>query len=338
LKPFEPKQPMKLGGDQLFLLVAATAVVWWALGRLDLGVAWLTVEAPRQAVAGRLLPMHIHIAGLQEPSQLCADLHWAKVRDVSNGFLASGGATPVGRQGGSFDFEIRVRATNDLRFVHGIIYLSPDGDWNNHTFAATTDLIPVTDDSDGKATRLVRLPVRPLEAYARDNVRRTTIPRLMTGLLLLVSSVIAWMICGSIAREPERSKLTLRRWQVLASALTLACIWECLGLENWVWMHVRVLARAGDVYSSRTVFQKAIISVTIAATLVGLGLLWRKRRAHQFVLVSFGLYLAISAVNLISLHAIDKYAGLSWLGITVVEALKFVCAATTLYGVWRARR
>jgi len=329
---------MKLGGGQLFLLVAATVIVWWALGRLDLGVTWLTVEAPRHAVAGRLLPMHIQIAGLQEPSQLCADLHWAKARDTSNGYLASDGAKPVGRQGGSFDFEIMVRPTNDLHFVHGIIYLSPDGDWNNHTFAATTDLIPVTSGVNGKATKLVRLPVRPLEAHARDTVRRTAIPRLITAMLFLVSSVIAWVICGSVAGESGRSNRRLRRWQVLAAALTLACIWELFGLENWVWIHVRALARAGDVYYSRAVFQKTIISVTIAATFVGLCVLWRKRRAHQFVVVFFGLYLAISVVNLLSLHAIDKYAGLSWLGVSLVEALKIVCAAATLKGVWQARR
>jgi hypothetical protein len=329
---------MKPGGGQLFLLVAATVVIWWALGRLDLGVAWLTVEAPRYAVTGRSLPMHIHIAGLGESSQLCADLHWAKARDVSNGFLASGGAMPVGRQGGSFDFEIMVRATNDLRFVHGIIFLSPTGEWNDHTFAATTELIPVTSSPAGREPELVRLPVRLLEDYTRDNVRPTAIPRLMTALLLLASSVVAWVICGSVASQPERSNRRLRRWQVLAAALTLACIWELFGLENWVWMHVRALARAGDVYYSRAVFQKAIISVTIAATFVFLCLMWRKQRSHQVLLVFFGLYLAIAVVDLLSLHSIDKIAGLSLLGVTLVESLKLVCAAATLKGVWQARQ
>jgi hypothetical protein len=181
------------------------------------------------------------------------------------------------------------------------------------------------------------LPVRLLEDHARDNVRPTAIPRLLTALLLLASSLVAWVICGSVASEPGSSTRRLRRWQVLATALTLACIWELFGLENWVWMHVRALARAGDVYYSRAFFQKAIISVTIAATFVFLCLLWRKRRPYQALLVFFGLYLAISAVNLLSFHSIDKYAGLSWLGVTLVEALKFVCATATLKGVWQAR-
>jgi hypothetical protein len=329
---------MKLGNGRLILLVAAAAASWWALSRLDFDVTWLTVEAPRHAVVGEVLPMHVHIAGLEESSQLCADLHWANLHDTSNGYLASGGAKPVGRQGGSFDFEIKVRATNGLHFVHGIIFLSPTGEWSNHTFAATTDLIPVTSSPDGRKAELVRLPVRLLEDHARDNVRPTAIPSLLTALLLLASSLVAWVICGSVASQPERSNRRLRRWQVLAAALALASVWEMFGLENWVWVHVRVLARAADVYYSRAVFQKATISVTIAATFVFLGILWRKQRSYQVLLVFFGLYLAIAVVDLLSLHSIDKIAGLSWLGVTLVESLKLVCAAATLKGVWQARQ
>jgi len=40
------------------------------------------------------------------------------------------------------------------------------------------------------------------------------------------------------------------------------------------------------------------------------------------VLVSFTLYFAISAVNLVSSHAIDKVTDLSWYGAGLVQALK----------------
>ena len=338
MKPFERKPAIKVGRGELILLVAAMAAAWWWLGRLGGEVAWLKVEAARHATVGKPLPIRIHIAGLTEPSYLCTDLHWANVRDTSNGYLASGGAKPVGKEGGSFDFEIMVTATNGLHFVHGIIFLSPTGDWGNHTFAATTELIPVTSGPDDRKPELVRLPVQLLEDHARDKVRPIAIPRLMTALLLLASSVVAWVICSSIAGNPERANQRHRRWQVLATALTLACIWELFGLENWVGIHVRALARAGDVYYSRAVFQKATISVTIAATFVFLCFWWRKRRSYQVLLVFFGLYLAIAAVDLLSFHSIDKYAGLSWHGISLVEALKFLCAAATLKGVYQARQ
>jgi hypothetical protein len=50
------------------------------------------------------------------------------------------------------------------------------------------------------------------------------------------------------------------------------------------------------------------------------------------------LYLGISAANLLSLHAIDRIADLSWRGVSLVQALKLGCAIMTLQGVLHARR
>ena len=100
----------------------------------------------------------------------------------------------------------------------------------------------------------------------------------------------------------------------------------------------RAWARAEDVYHPRALFQKGAISLTFATMLVFLGLVWHQRKPHQLALFFFGLYLAISIVNLLSFHSIDNYAGRSWHGITLVAALKFVCVAATLHSVFRARR
>jgi hypothetical protein len=86
------------------------------------------------------------------------------------------------------------------------------------------------------------------------------------------------------------------------------------------------------------VFQKVVISVAVAATVLLLPFIRRARSSHRLVLVSFALYLAISAVNLVSLHTIDKVADLPWHGVNLVQALKFACAAMTLLGVGRLRR
>jgi len=56
------------------------------------------------------------------------------------------------------------------------------------------------------------------------------------------------------------------------------------------------------------------------------------------VLISFVLYPAIAAVNVVSLHVIDRVADLSWHGVSLVQALKLGCAAMTLQGVRKMRR
>jgi len=98
------------------------------------------------------------------------------------------------------------------------------------------------------------------------------------------------------------------------------------------------MARAGDLYYPRVVFQKAVISVAVGATVLFLLFIRRTRISRRLVLISFVLYLAIAAVNVVSLHAIDRVADLSWHSVSLVQALKLGCAAMTLQGVRKMRR
>lgn len=194
--PFKWKPTIKRRRAKFILLLAAMVGAWWWLDYLGDGVKWLRVEATRHAVVGEPLTVRIHLAGLTEATYLCADLHWTNRRDASNGYLTSGGAKPVGREGGSFDFEIMVHATNGLRFVNVIIFLSQTGDWHDHTFAAATGLIPVASSHADGTPELSRVPIHLLEDSGRDDLRSTEIPRLITALLLLGSAVIAWLTCS----------------------------------------------------------------------------------------------------------------------------------------------
>jgi hypothetical protein len=163
-------------------------------------------------------------------------------------------------------------------------------------------------------------------------------PRWLTALLFLAAMVVAW----GAGESPEGSNgepgLGKRWWQGLAVLLAMACLWELFGLESRLTAQARAIARAGDFYYSRIVLQKVVISVAVTATAVLLLLVRRVRTSRRLLLISFGLYLGISAVNLVSWHVIDKVADLSWHGLTLVQALKLGCAATILRGVVSARR
>ena len=150
--------------------------------------------------------------------------------------------------------------------------------------------------------------------------------------------VVAWAAGPSAKAADGRLGLETRWWQTLVVLLALACMWELFGLEGWLGNWARAMAHAEDFYYPRAVLQKVVISVAVAATVLLLPFIRRARSSHRLVLVSFGLYLAIAAVNLVSLHTIDKVADLSWHGVNLVQALKFVCAAMTLLGVGRLRR
>lgn len=321
----------------LACFASIAAGLWFWLGRLE-HIDWLVVEGPAQAVVGEPVSLRVHVKRWAVDSKLCVDLHWSRDRNTSLGFLAAGEPKAVNKTGGTFDFTIPVPARDNLHFVNGIIYLSPDGDWNNHTFAATTDLIPMTTTRSVRATGLVRLLVRQLaEDTARGVPPKSSPLRLATGL--------AWLFCAVMfgrwhwrAGRFSRPAIKAPRWGLgFAVGFALAGIWELAGFENMLGNWARSWARAEDIYYPRVLFQKAVLSLILAAVVVWFGFCGRRRRLRWWLL-SFGLYLAITTVNLLSLHALDQYAAISWRGLALVDALKFPCAVIALCSLYAQGR
>ena len=194
----EPKAKLS-GRVGLILLVASAAAVWWGLDHWERPAAWLHVEAPRRAVAGQTLPLRVHLAPLAEPTRLCADLHWGTTRDTSMGYLGTGGSKPVGKEGGTFDFEITIPPAQGVRFVTGILFLSRTGSWNDHTLVAATEVIPVSSNTMEKVeARLEPLRVQPPGDATTDHPRPAAAPRWLTALLFFFAAVAR----GAAARQP----------------------------------------------------------------------------------------------------------------------------------------
>jgi hypothetical protein len=336
--PLKPPVPVRPYAG-LLLFVAAAAMIWWALAGTEHRAGWLRVEAPHHALVGQPFPVRVHLAPLAEPGILCADLHWGETRDTPMHYLSSGGSKAVGKEGGTSDFDIPVPSREGIRFVMGVIYFGPTENWSDHKLAANTELIPVVSNlATLKQTHLEPLRIKPSSDASSSHPPPAYAPRFLTGLLLLVAMMLAWAAGPSAKAADGRSGPETRWWQMLVVLLALASLWELSGLEGWLGNRARAIARAEDFYYPRAVLQKVVISVAVAATVLLLPFVRRVRSSRRLVLVSFALYLAISAANLVSLHAIDKVADLSWHGASLVQALKLGCAAMTLLGVRRMRR
>src|SRR5438132_667503 len=90
-----------------WLGVAAAVVLGvWGLGQFEPRPDWLKVQGPPQAIVGRAVILRVQIRPLEQPAYVCADLHWSRNRDSSEGYLAGGGAKLAGKEGGLFEFKI----------------------------------------------------------------------------------------------------------------------------------------------------------------------------------------------------------------------------------------
>ena len=320
------------------MFLAAAAAIWWGLDRAERRVAWLRVEAPRRAVVGQPFRIRVYLAPLAEPGMLYADLHWSTSREKPMQYLTGASPKAAGKDGGAFDFDIMVAPREGLRFVMGVLYVSGAGGWSGHRLAASTKPVPAVSDAVAPGeTRLEPLGMQPLDDPAAGHPQPAALPRLLTGLVLLAAMLAAWRPGRSTRASNNRLNLGFRWWQVLVVLLALASLWELLGLETWLLGWAREMARAEEYYHLRPAFQKSVISATAAATIIMLVLIWHVRKAYRLLLVSLALYLAIALVNLVSLHALDKVADISWHGLSLVQALKLVCATLILQSVRKAR-
>ena len=341
------------------------AAVWVMLGLFhDPYADWLTVETPRSAVAGRPFDVRASVRKASEPSVLAVSV-----------YVLGWNLKPVGRlpgfhppapihAGDSREFRVDVEPMDKMAYLQFVLWLSPSGDWGTRTAGANTAPVPVT---------TAKLPkgggeLRELRAFVNDKTPNLEAPFVPGGrppepeaypassapfrvalAVLLALGGLAILAAPSARRGREghaggsagRERLLRTALSVLLFLLALSELFLLEGrLAGWG----RALILRLDVYNFRQGFQKAGLGLIAAAAavliLVAARTLRRRRDLAPLTLAATALagYLALSLAGAMSFHYVDVMRGISWNGISLVDALKAVCAAAVLLsGLWGLR-
>jgi hypothetical protein len=113
---------------------------------------WLTATFPRAMKPGEEYQAKFVLHDVKNGLKLLADLNWTKKNGAFSGTDISGGPAQNVNGPGPYTFTFHPVDKPDLGSFVLTVYLSPTGDWNDHTLLAT-EAIPVG-DADGK-TRTV---------------------------------------------------------------------------------------------------------------------------------------------------------------------------------------
>ncbi len=307
-------------------LAALSVAAWLALDRLDGRAAWLVVDAPAHAIEGEPFPVRITITDARTPTWLVVDLHWSDRNGVARRFLSSGGRQQIGEAPASHSFAPQVVPREGLRSITVVAYTSPSGRWRDHDRAAVTRPIEVKAEGFTPATApLLRLRAfsagEPPAADGSSAAGRWAVAALLLAAALLSARTAA---AGPALRE----RLL---WAAVAAAAAAAAAWELLAAGPHATRMLRAAAVEGDWYHLRTPLQKALVAAVPAAG-VGLALLALRLAGAvgagaRVALAAFIFYAIVSAVDLMSLHAVDALARRAVGPLSLVQALQAGAAA-----------
>lgn len=324
-------------------LVLVFAATWIALSLTDDNPKWLTVEAPEVAVVGRPLEVRVTLKRSVEPTQINCTLHRANAERKGWGYLASSGPSRPAAGGETFTFVFEnVPEREDTAYAFALVYLSPTGQWEDGTRAATAKYLPVMkDDHAGASLGLRKTPVysyptasESARALARARTRRppgrpSVWVHPLLGLLLLAAAVFSWLRAGrSRAMGVPGGSRESAVWLAFAVLLAAGAIMEIAGIAGHITAWGRRLAEEQGVYELRRPAQKAIMAAVAAAGL-GLVILFiraiRKPGPHRALWwagIGLAAYLAVSFVSVLSFHAVDVARRVLWHGVSPVDALR----------------
>ncbi|MCJ7488492.1 MAG: hypothetical protein MUQ25_20315 [Candidatus Aminicenantes bacterium] len=329
-------------------LVLVFAATWTLLDRTEHRPGWLTVEAPAAAVVGQPLEIRVKLDKTVEATLISCTLHRAGTDRKIRGYLASSGPARKAGGGETYAFVFEVPEREGMAFASAIIFLSPTGEWPDGTRAVSTKLMPVkrngpaTENPGLKKTRVYHFSTAAESAAskaAERGPRRGPSPWAHPVIFVILLSSAALCRAKAGRKSPDTPPEEMKErsiWLAFAAVFVLGAFLELSGVVGHLAAWGRRLAEAGNVYDLRKPLQKAIMAA-VAASALGLFLLFlralKKPGSHLllwWVGIGLAAYLSASFISVLSFHAVDVVRGMTWHGLSPVDAVRGAGALVAL--------
>ena len=349
---------MKRSAAAAALLLTVFAGTWFVLDRTEHRPRWITVETTPAAVVGGSFEVRVKLAKSVPAAQIDCTLHRANSERRGWGYLASCCSPREAVGGGTYAFVFTVPEKAETAFVFALVFIGPTGEWRDASRAVATGLVPVGPSGTApgalKKVSLRHYPTGARAAAAGAAAERPRPSRAgsvpsawahpLLAALLLAGAFFAYRAGGPRTSEPGGAADERTVWLVLAAVLAASAVVEVSGFAGHLAEWGRRLAGQVRIYDYRKPFQKAIMAAAASAS-VGLFILFiraMRRPGSPRRLWGAGIgvaaYIMVSAMGVLSFHAVDVFRSLAWHGLSPFDALRGAGAATALVAAYLTAR
>lgn len=340
------------------LLIVFTAT-WFVLDRTEHRPRWISVETTPAAVVGGPFEVRVTLAKPVQATRIDCTLHRANAERRGWGYLASCCPAREAAGGGTYSFVFTVPEKAETAFVFALVFLSPTGEWRDATRAVATALVPVGPAAAGAEPRPLKRVALHHYPTARTAAMRAADERTrpsrtgagpsawahpLLAALLLAGAFFSYRAGGPRTAGPASASAERRIWLVLAAVLAASAVVEVSGFAGHLAEWGRRLAGQVRLYDYRKPFQKAIMAAAASAS-VGLFLFFiramRRPGSHRGLWgagLGVAAYVIVSAIGVLSFHAVDVFRSLAWHGLSPFDALRGGGAAAALSAAYLTAR
>lgn len=308
-------------------LAMACGLTWWVLHRPPPAAKWLEAEAPPAAAAGEAFPARLRIVRLPpgippDPLQVSVHLH---ARSLWGGWHYVAEAKPQPMVAGRWlRFDVPVPPDVDLYRAFVLVFLSPDGQWDNRVYYMRSRIFRVHPAALGTPKQM-----KPLVFLDRGPVYP---PPRVDSAAARFAIALGWLACA--LAWWRRMRPLHRAASVLAALALAASVGHIFSAGSALAGAVRSFVIAHGWYELRYGYQQILTLAALFAAGALVIMAWKRMRTVPLRLgiAGLGLYAAVTLAALVSMHEMDALLAVPLLSVPLLQVVQLSAVALALLG------
>ena len=296
-------------------------------------VKWLSVETQQTASREYPFTVKVILTSPENGQYLSVNLHWMDDNKRSHGYITGFKPVRIFSDKNVYEISGDVPFKDRASYIFPVIFISPDGRWDNQIASVYTDPLPLIYNNMSPHSGMELRHAHDL----RDKKIYVQHPESLP-IRFIIAGV--WFAIAAVSFGGRSHSRT--RFFIFASFIS--GLWEALDASMVTARTMRYIARYSGTYSERHEPQQ-VLTVIILFTIVSLFLysISHIRKSEKVIrIMAITVFWGISLFRIFSLHEMDMELSKTIAGIQAGQMLRLTaaitCFAVTIIMFYKTKR